>query len=454
MKNNWIKIVARNQQPLHFSAHYHKLMQGIKYGDIFFKQTKALVIEYDSPLAHAFNAVGEFYKTNLSIEIEKKSKQVDRFFQQAVLEIRKILKTEKGDSKQSTKIIYCKLRASSALMAVGYYFSMIIMEKLKEEIGKASFKVVYNHIIKPFHPTIIALEQQAIERIRKSYCSKGKMTVGIKDEVNALAGQYGFLHSEYISNPWLANDYFREIMSRQTSEGIENDKQGSSSIKFQLSQYAKWLIEINRQSVYLYEDGKAGLVKANWALRQTLQYLKIDEKLFFRLNEKEFLKWAKTGQLPPKQELINRLRHYCLLLLNNQLEEHYPAKKVKEIIKEQGIIEFNKVKRTSTIKGMSSFPGKVNGLVRIVFSQAEAKKLRTGEILVASMTTPELLGGMRKASAFITDEGGILCHAAIVARELKKPCIIGTGNATEVLKDGDEVEVDADKGVVKIIKKS
>ena len=59
---------------------------------------------------------------------------------------------------------------------------------------------------------------------------------------------------------------------------------------------------------------------------------------------------------------------------------------------------------------------------------------------------------MKKASAFITDEGGITCHASIIARELKKPCIIGTKIATKVLKDGDMVEVDGNIGVIKILK--
>ena len=58
---------------------------------------------------------------------------------------------------------------------------------------------------------------------------------------------------------------------------------------------------------------------------------------------------------------------------------------------------------------------------------------------------------MKKAAAFVTDGGGILCHAAIMARELKKPCVIGTKIATQVLKDGDLVEVDADKGIVRKI---
>lgn len=65
---------------------------------------------------------------------------------------------------------------------------------------------------------------------------------------------------------------------------------------------------------------------------------------------------------------------------------------------------------------------------------------------------PPLVPAMNRAAAIITNTGGITCHAAIVSREMKKPCIIGTKIATRVLKDGDLVEVDADKGVVRIIK--
>ena len=67
------------------------------------------------------------------------------------------------------------------------------------------------------------------------------------------------------------------------------------------------------------------------------------------------------------------------------------------------------------------------------------------------MTIPDFLPAMKKAVAFVTDEGGILCHAAIVAREFKKPCIVGTKFATKILKDGDYVEVDANNGVVRLL---
>ncbi|GAG17127.1 unnamed protein product, partial [marine sediment metagenome] len=73
-------------------------------------------------------------------------------------------------------------------------------------------------------------------------------------------------------------------------------------------------------------------------------------------------------------------------------------------------------------------------------------------ILVTNMTTPDLMQAIEKVVAIVTDEGGILCHAAIVSREFGIPCVIATKIATKVLKDGDLVEVDADKGIVKIIK--
>ena len=70
------------------------------------------------------------------------------------------------------------------------------------------------------------------------------------------------------------------------------------------------------------------------------------------------------------------------------------------------------------------------------------------------MTSVDFIPLMTRASAFVTNEGGVTSHAAIVSREMNKPCIIGTKIATHILKDGDLVEVDADKGVVRILKRA
>ena len=109
---------------------------------------------------------------------------------------------------------------------------------------------------------------------------------------------------------------------------------------------------------------------------------------------------------------------------------------------------------STELRGNTAFAGKVVGRVRVVFSGEDFNTFQTGEILVTSMTRPEFVPLMKKASAVITDEGGITCHAAIVSRELKIPCIIGTRVVTQILKDGDLVEVDAVNGVVKILEKA
>jgi len=103
------------------------------------------------------------------------------------------------------------------------------------------------------------------------------------------------------------------------------------------------------------------------------------------------------------------------------------------------------------LHGIIGASGKVRGVIQIIRNERDIKTFQKDKILVATTTNPNYITAMQKASAFVTDEGGITCHAAIIAREMKKPCIIGTKIATQVLKDGDEVEVDANKGIVTII---
>jgi phosphohistidine swiveling domain-containing protein len=103
------------------------------------------------------------------------------------------------------------------------------------------------------------------------------------------------------------------------------------------------------------------------------------------------------------------------------------------------------------LKGFSASKGKVQGIARIILSSKDFDRLNPGEILVTTMTSVDFVPVMERAGAFVTNEGGITSHASIVAREMGKPCIIGTKNGTQVIKDGDLVEVDATKGLVTIL---
>lgn len=111
---------------------------------------------------------------------------------------------------------------------------------------------------------------------------------------------------------------------------------------------------------------------------------------------------------------------------------------------------------TTELKGRVANKGKAKGRVRIIsFSasdyQEQVDSFKQGEILVTGMTRPQIVHLCRKAAAIVTDEGGITSHAAVISRELNVPCVIGTHNATNVLKTGDEVEVDAEIGIIRIL---
>ncbi|MFB9905381.1 phosphoenolpyruvate synthase [Allokutzneria oryzae] len=100
------------------------------------------------------------------------------------------------------------------------------------------------------------------------------------------------------------------------------------------------------------------------------------------------------------------------------------------------------------LTGLAAAPGTASGQVRVLASPDEGDCLRDGDVLVASMTNPDWVPSMRRASAVVTDEGGMTCHAAIVARELGVPCVVGTRTATSTLREGQQVTVDGDQGTV------
>ena len=111
-------------------------------------------------------------------------------------------------------------------------------------------------------------------------------------------------------------------------------------------------------------------------------------------------------------------------------------------------INYSEIKE---LKGTVSFAGLAKGKVKIINKPDDMSKMKDGDVLVSVATTPSIVPAMKKASAIVTDEGGLTCHASIVSRELGIVCITGVKIATEVLKDGDFVEVDANKGIIKIL---
>ncbi|NTV41328.1 MAG: hypothetical protein HGA61_03595, partial [Candidatus Moranbacteria bacterium] len=196
---------------------------------------------------------------------------------------------------------------------------------------------------------------------------------------------------------------------------------------------------------------------ANHHLGLRLEYL--CQKYSFKYEDAAFLTPAEidkviSGNLNISDFSLNERKNGGILLYDYQGKEIFlvgdEASKVWKNISS----DVSRFADAKEIKGKTGFRGLVSGKVRIIMDAHNSENFQEGEILVTGMTRPDFLQLMKLAAAIITDEGGITCHAAIVAREMKKPCIIGTKIATKVLCDGDFVEIDAENGIVRITKKN
>jgi phosphohistidine swiveling domain-containing protein len=117
-----------------------------------------------------------------------------------------------------------------------------------------------------------------------------------------------------------------------------------------------------------------------------------------------------------------------------------------------GLALENGLSKLTGTSGQCAYPGKARGIAKKILVPEDMKKMKKGDIIVSQATSPDLMPAIHKAAAIVTNTGGLICHAAIIARELKIPCIVGTANATRIFEDGDTIEVDAIKGTVRKIK--
>ncbi|NYZ74839.1 hypothetical protein H0O03_01070 [Candidatus Micrarchaeota archaeon] len=151
---------------------------------------------------------------------------------------------------------------------------------------------------------------------------------------------------------------------------------------------------------------------------------------------------------PTRDELAKRI-DFCVWLQEGS--------SIKPVTGELALTELNERiakhehEGVTELRGQVACVGRATGKAKLVRTAVDAAKVQHGDILISPMTNPDLLPAMAKAAAFVTETGGITCHAAIVAREMNKPCVIGTNTAMKVFKDGDLLEVDAVEGIVKKI---
>jgi phosphohistidine swiveling domain-containing protein len=278
------------------------------------------------------------------------------------------------------------------------------------------------------------------------------------DNFSWISARYHFEEVWQVENIKLrVGQYLAEGVDQKLKDVLAPRKEAEAATaefikKFKLNLQERQLIDLVKEFVFLRTFRTESLVKANFLMKPILRVaakklkLSVKDVLFLSIDE---VISSLRGELNYKSFILSRKKGYYIVLCDDIIKIF--ADKDRKIIDDLDIFNVDAAVNKN-ITGQIAWRGIARGAAKIVKSQIDIAKVNKGDILVATMTFPNYIAAMEKAAAFVTDEGGILCHAAIIAREMKKPCVIGTKIATQTLKNGDEVEVNANVGMVKIIK--
>ena len=179
--------------------------------------------------------------------------------------------------------------------------------------------------------------------------------------------------------------------------------------------------------------------------------------LMFNISEKqaecitldEIIKSIKQNKLFVPSENLSSRNKLLVIIKDDSGQEIFVdgmATKYRDLFNSRFLSE------SSVLSGRACFPGKLKGKIVRINDPRDLKKIKEGNIIAAYMTTVHFTPYMKKVKAILTEEGGYSCHAVIIAREFKKPCIVGIKHLMNSVKDGDIVEVNAEKGIVRVVK--
>jgi len=241
----------------------------------------------------------------------------------------------------------------------------------------------------------------------------------------------------------------KELAKHQQGKKILRNKQEEIIRSLKLNNYEKGIIGLARDFVffkaYRRELQTWSYYHMEFLLKEIAKRLHLTLKQVRMMLPEEIVSALKTGKV--NHNLLNQ--RLQLVVYGYKPERFcYTGKQAGLFIK-QRVGPEKGVRKTGKLIGEVASPGKVRGAVTIVNSPDDIKNMEAGNVLVSFSTNPNLMPAIRQAVAIVTDEGGLTCHAAIVSRELGIPCVVGTKIATQVLEDGDRVEVDANKGVIR-----
>ncbi len=325
--------------------------------------------------------------------------------------------------------------------------SEIRLKALLEKRGRAAEKSL-QLLSSPTYPSFLLQAQIALGAIKKEpEKNRDRM-------IKRFLHHFGWLDNSYVEGKMLsAHDVMKKVKALKHIPSLK-ELVATKRKKLQCIQE----LQLNTEELFVVETIALCTKWQDDRKKYLLQTIGRFEPVVIELSRRLGMTPEAFKYICPKELTQKNLSSKKFLA---QLKKRYPGcayytLRDRALVysgKEYRLIEKTLSKNTNSavreLKGTIANKGRVRGRARICRTIHDIPKVKRGEILVAFMTRPEFLPAMQRAAAFVTNEGGVTSHAAIISREMGKPCIIGTKIATEVLHDGDMVEVDANHGVVR-----
>lgn len=333
------------------------------------------------------------------------------------------------------------------------------LEGVYPKLSKAECRDILTALSTPQKPTTAIEEYKELLRLASDCKKQRRLTAQLEEQIKRIFERYYWLGAvqvawSYTKLPYALEHYtnvIKELAAGDPEQELRTIEQKEEEIKRkfeELSQRKEITPEVIQDAQLLQEYVWLRTARGEY-ITQALVYarplladiatrvgVKFEDITWF--SPEEIAAALKTGKIP---DFESRKAGYDMLIIEDKISLTAVAEKAVE-----------KFEEVRLLKGSVAQPGFVTGKVKIILSAKDIDKVEKGDILVTKMTSPDMMLGIRKVAAIVCDEGGITSHASIISREFKIPCIIGTENATKVLKDGDLVKVDADKGIAEIVR--
>lgn len=390
--------------------------------------------------------------------------RVVKKLEEVVLKAEKISGTKKEQFITQWYAYYQEFWHVTDIFEVANYAAPVYLkQEFKKYIPEESLGLALEVLLAPEKLSFFQQSEKELFECRV----KASSSTQLKTLLEKYSLKWHWIHNSYFESVYLDANHFykkirsvskakaqKEILHIQAYSGIVKEKKKKLIREFSLPKKVVNIASVLSQSIWLQDHRKGVAWWSMYVITQFSTYIAQKEAIslssLLYYSAEEWYELFSIGRKVPTTTLEQRKKFYVLYATQGSYM-YIVGNRARAIAKKFTNLHSDMRNKEQFVQGIvvSRSENKITGRIRILHSPKEVVAMKQGEILVAAMTSPDYIHAMRKASAIVTDVGGLMSHAAVVSRELGIPCITGTKVATKMFKNGDVVEVDTHKGTVR-----